>query len=127
MEWTNNLKGLQHIGIPTNNIADTISFYEKIGFKVIHEAMDGDVKVAFLKFADLVLETYENHVAVLKDGAVDHIALDVADIDEAYKFITGLGIKILTEITFLPFWDNGIKFFIAQGPNMERLEFAQYL
>lgn len=127
MEWNTNLKGLQHIGIPTNDMDATVEFYEKIGFEIAHEAKDGDVRVVFLKLGSLMLETYENNAAVLKDGAVDHIAFDVADIEEAYKFITGLGIKILTEITYLPFWDNGIKFFIAQGPNMERLEFAQYL
>ena len=127
MEWTENIKGLQHIGIPTNDMDKTVEFYTKIGFEVAHEAMDGDVRVVFLKLKDLVLETYENHEAALRDGAVDHIAFNVADIEEAFKFITGLGIKILTEITFLPFWDNGVKFFIAEGPNLERLEFAQYL
>ena len=127
MEWKQNFKGLQHIGIPTNNMDKTVEFYERIGFETAHEAKDGDVRVVFLKYGDLVLETYENGQAALRDGAVDHIALDVADIEEAYKFITGLGIKILTEITFLPFWQNGVKFFIAEGPNMERLEFAQYL
>ena len=58
---------------------------------------------------------------------MDHIALNVEDIDIAYKFISGLGIRILTEVSFLPFWKNGVKFFIAEGPNLERLEFAQYL
>lgn len=127
MEWAENIKGLQHIGIPTNDMDKTVDFYKKIGFEVAHEAMDGEVRVVFLKLKDLVLETYENHEAALRDGAVDHIAFNVADIEEAFKFITGLGIKILTEITFLPFWDNGVKFFIAEGPNLERLEFAQYL
>lgn len=127
MEWAENIKGLQHIGIPTNDMDKTVDFYTKIGFEVAHEAMDGEVRVVFLKLKDLVLETYENHEAALRDGAVDHIAFNVADIEEAFKFITGLGIKILTEITFLPFWDNGVKFFIAEGPNLERLEFAQYL
>lgn len=127
MEWKHNFKGLQHIGIPTNNMDRTVEFYEKIGFEIAHEAKDGDVKVVFLKYGDLVLETYENGQTALKDGTVDHIAFDVADIEAAYKVITGFDIKILTEITFLPFWKNGIKFFIAEGPNMERLEFSQYL
>ena len=43
-------------------------------------------------------KTYENKEAALCDGAVDHIAFDVVDIEEAYKFDTGLQIKILTEI-----------------------------
>lgn len=127
MEWKQNFKGLQHIGIPTNDMDSTIEFYQKIGFEIAHEAKDGEVRVVFLQYGDLVLETYENGQAALRDGAVDHVAFNVADIEEAYKFITGFGIKILTEITFLPFWQNGVKFFIAEGPNKERLEFAQYL
>ena len=107
MEWAENFKGLQHIGIPTNDMDKTVEFYKKIGFEVAHETKDGDVRVVFLKLRDLILETYENKEAALCDGAVDHIAFDVVDIEEAYKFITGLQIKILTEITFLPFWEKG--------------------
>lgn len=58
---------------------------------------------------------------------VDHIAMNVLDIDAAYEHITGLGVKILEEITFLPFWDKGIKYFLTEGPNKERLEYTQYL
>ena len=75
----------------------------------------------------MVIETYENNMVALRDGAIDHIALDVADIEEAYAYVTRLEIKILKEITYLPFWDNGVKFFIAEGPNLERLEIAQYI
>lgn len=127
MEWKNNIKGLQHIGIPTNDMDKTVEFYKKLGFEIAYETKNGDVRVVFLKQGSLVIEAYENGQALLRDGAIDHIAFDVADIEEAYQFITGLGIKILTEITFLPFWENGVKFFNAEGPNMERLEFAQYL
>lgn len=127
MEWLENIKGLQHIGIPTNDIEKTMEFYGKLGFETALETADKDTRVAFLKLKDLVVETYENGMAVLRDGAVNHIALDVADIEEAYAYVSGLGIKILEEITFLPFWENGVKFFIAEGPNLERLEFAQYL
>ena len=127
MEWMKNIKGLQHIGIPTNDMDKTVEFYKKLGFEIAHETADGETKVVFLKLKGLVLETYENGMAALRDGAIDHIALDVADIEEAYAYITGLGFRILTEITFLPFWENGIKYFIVEGPNLERLEFAQYL
>ena len=85
----------------------------------------GGITVFCVNFS--FLNSPENKEAALCDGAVDHIAFDVVDIEEAYKFITGLQIKILTEITFLPFWEKGVKFFIAQGPNLERLEFAQHI
>lgn len=127
MQWSQNIKGLQHIGIPTNDMDKTVEFYSKIGFEKMLETSDGDTRVVFLKLKDIILETYENGMAAMCDGAVDHIAFDVKNIEEAYDFITGLGIKIITEITALPFWDNGVKFFIAEGPNLERLEFAQYL
>ena len=60
MEWAENFIGLQHIGIPTNDMDKTVEFYKKIGFEVAHETKDGDVRVVFLKLKDLVLETYEN-------------------------------------------------------------------
>ena len=31
MEWAENFKGLQHIGIPTNDMDKTVEFYKKIG------------------------------------------------------------------------------------------------
>lgn len=127
MEWKENISGLQHIGIPTNNIDYTITFYKKIGFEVILETSDGETKVAFLGLKDIVIETYENGAAALCDGALNHIAFDVKNIEEAFKYISKLDLKILQEITFLPFWDNGVKFFIVEGPNKERLEYAQYL
>lgn len=127
MQWSENIKGLQHIGIPTNDMSKTVEFYKKIGFENILETTDGYTQVVFLKLKDIILETYENGKAVMKDGAIDHIAMDVKDIDEAYSFIAGLGIRIISEIAQLPFWENGVKFFIAEGPNQERLEFAQYL
>ena len=37
MEWAENFKGLQHIGIPTNDMDKTVEFYKKIGFEVAHE------------------------------------------------------------------------------------------
>ena len=30
-------------------------------------------------------------------------------------------------IHFLPFWENGVKFFTIEGPNKEKIEFSQYL
>ena len=64
MEWADNFTGLQHIGIPTNDMDKTVEFYKKIGFEVAHETKDGDVRVVFLKFRDLILETYENKEAM---------------------------------------------------------------
>ena len=127
MEWKDNLTGLQHLGIPTKDIDKTIAYYQMIGFELVHETMNGENRVAFLKWNDLIIETYESDQVSEVTGVVDHIAMNVLDIDAAYEHIKGLGIKITEEITFLPFWDKGIKYFQTEGPNKERLEDTQYL
>ena len=127
MEWKDNLTGLQHLGIPTKDIDKTIAYYRMIGFELVHETMNGEKRVAFLKWNDLIIETYESDQVSEVTGVVDHIAMNLLDIDAAYEHIKGLGIKITEEITFLPFWDKGIKYLLTEGPNKERLEYTQYL
>ena len=74
------------------------------------------------------METYENHTAALRAGAIDHVALDVKDIEEIYQYINEAGLNTTQDsIHFLPFWENGVKFFTIEGPNKEKVEFSQYL
>lgn len=127
MKWMENITGLQHIGIPTNHIEKTVEFYKKIGFSAALDTKNKDSRVVFLKLGDLVVETYQEPAVAMRDGAINHMALNVKDIDQAYQYVKGLGVQVLEEVTFLPFWEKGVKFFIIQGPNMERIEFAQYL
>jgi catechol 2,3-dioxygenase-like lactoylglutathione lyase family enzyme len=122
--------GIQHVGIPTANLDATVDFYKKLGFEVIREEYlkDGDCRVRFLKLKNLVIETYDAKDAAMKAGAVDHIALDVNDIDAAWKFAAEKGFKVLhDEPVGLPFWSKGIKCFNIEGPNMEKIEFCQIL
>lgn len=124
------ITGLQHIGIPTMDIEGTIKFYEQLGFEIAYETVNKqtDEKVAFLKQGDLVIETYENkHVASI-NGAIDHVALNVTDIEAVFAQVKEAGYKMIDqEIQFLPFWDNGVRFFTIVGPNKEKVEFSQYL
>ena len=51
MELKNLMNGIQHLGIPTNDIEATISFYEKLGFEIALRTVneEADEKVAFFK------------------------------------------------------------------------------
>ena len=51
MELREQLNGIQHVGIPTNDIEMTIAFYEKLGFEIAFRTVNeaADEKVAFLK------------------------------------------------------------------------------
>lgn len=64
----------------------------------------------------------------MESGAIDHLAIDVTDVEAAYRLAQEQGYEIVSDgVEFLPFWNNGVKYFILLGPNRERIEFNQYL
>lgn len=130
MNINENATGIQHIGIPTNDIEATIAFYEKLGFSIALRTVNEEAneQVAFLQLGTIMIETYENHQAAMKSGSVDHIAIDVKDIESALEFVNAKGLNNTNDaIHFLPFWENGVKFFKIEGPNKEMIEFSQML
>lgn len=126
---TANLTGIQHIGLPTKDLEATIQFYEGLGFQVANrsETPDG-VPVVFLKLNNCVMESWVETNPALRNGAIDHISLDVRDIDAAYEEAVAGGYRITTNgIEALPFWEKGVRFFKIEGPNKESIEFCQIL
>lgn len=122
------ITGLQHIGLPTNDMAATLKFYQSLGFELAHKADNNGEAVCFLQLGGLCIEAYENGRAVGQPGAIDHIALNVEDIEAAWESIRTVGYQPReSEIQELPFWDNGVRFFNIAGPNGETVEFAQIL
>ena len=52
----------------------------------------------------------------------------VKDIEKVYEMINQAGLNTTNDtVHFLPFWENGVKFFTIEGPNKEKVEFSQYL
>ena len=124
------INGIQHVGVPTDDLDTTLEFYKKLGFEVALQTVNQAVneRVAFFKLAKLAIEVYENHQAEMRLGAIDHMALDVSDIEQVYAAIQKLELLPANEtIHFLPFWTNGVRFFTITGPNREKIEFSQYL
>jgi len=123
------ITGLQHIGIPTGDINASVAFYESLGFKIVHETSLDGAKVIYLEQKSLIIEIYETDNPALSAGAVDHIAIDVSDIDAVFEVAKEEGYTITDGggINFLPFWDNGIKYIMLEGPSKERVELIQIL
>lgn len=135
----NNLRGLQHLGLPVTNLERSKAFYAQLGFT---EAMRMDIqpnsetiRVAMMEHESFTIELYElgpeerMEIATRSDGHIDHVALDVLDIEQAYVEIKAAGIEILEDNApvYLPFWKNGVKYFTVRGPDGEKVEFNQIL
>ncbi len=121
---------IQHLGIPVSDIDKTIEFYTSLGFEpvLLTENKAANERVAFLQLGNLIIEAYGNKETEKKSGAIDHVALDVKNIDELYAEIVKEGHRIVEEkVMSLPFWENGVKFFTILGPDNEKIEFCEKL
>lgn len=123
-------QGIQHVGIPSSDVKRTIEFYNSLGFEtqLVTSNLPNDEMVAFLRFGNLVIESYGNHETVKRAGAIDHIAIDVKNIEALYEKIKDAGYRFAEPgLQSLPFWENGIKYFIILGPDDEKIEFCEIL
>ena len=128
MSIKDHVKSIQHIGVPTKDIEKTVEFYENLGFEKVYEKTKDSKHTAFMKLGDAMIEVYASEIDTMMFGSVDHIALNVDDIEAINKEVTELGYEALEGgIITLPFWKNGSKFFSIAGPNNEKIEFNQIL
>lgn len=128
MDIRSRLKGLQHIGIPTTDMGKSISFYERLGFQTVYEKLleGSGRRIVFLKMENLVLEAYEESATAGCEGAIAHFAIAVDGIDEVFADLKNNGYELLTqEIQYLPIGEKGCRYFMIQGPNMEKIEFNE--
>ena len=121
---------LDHIGIKTNYIVETVYYYKRLGFSEIGRFVnpETDSPVVFLALGSLVLEIFSDPESENSDCAVDHIALKVDDIEDAYRNAIDSGKGLCRpQIGFLPFWENGVRFFNLKGINGETVELIERL
>ncbi|MCI1659660.1 VOC family protein [Bifidobacterium psychraerophilum] len=129
MNLTAYITGIQHVGIPTTKLDETIAYYEKLGFTVAGTFPNRDSTCAFLRFANLTLEVWIVESTPNTAGAINHFALNTTDIEKAFEAATELGLNFVEgSIQHIPsFWDKGIAYFNVLGPNGETIEFCQIL
>lgn len=124
------LCGVHHIGLPTNNMDETIAFYQKLGAQTVFEKTVQEagkpIRVVHLRLADLLIEAYERDEISGVAGAVDHVAIQVNDIDAVYKRVKEMGLTLMVdEIGISEYWPNPTRWFFVIGCNGERIEFEQ--
>ena len=129
---------IQHAGVPVTDIKRSETFYESLGFKNVmstgFEYNGGKGSVAMMKQNEMIIELYQmpetelTEIRTRRNGHIDHIAFDVADIDMTFEILKKEGFNVLEDQpVFLSFWKNGCKYFNITGPDGERLEFNQIL
>ena len=119
--------GYDHIGIPSNDVDETRRFFETLGFESRYET-ENNGKVVFMGCGDVIVELYDKHgEAALKRGAVDHVALRVNDVDAVYEELKKTEYPIVEGPAFLPYWENGVRYVVVEGPDKEAVEFLQML
>ena len=124
-EW---VTGLQHIGIPTSDIEEMIAFFQSFGFRAGYRTENEGQAVCFLQLKNVQLEAYQSENAANAPGAIEHIALDVSDIERVYAHVSSMEYAIAENgIRYLPFWEKGVRFFTVIGPEQVKVEFSQKL
>jgi lactoylglutathione lyase len=129
---------LQHIGIPVTNVVASEAFYTQLGFEKVMQSPfqeDGQTGTCvMMKNKSIIIELYQlpehklQEIRDRKDGHIDHITFDVDDIDVAFAALKNGAYQVIEPAPiFLPFWQNGCKYFNILGPDGERLEFNQIL
>lgn len=120
--------GIQHVGIPTADVQKTIDFYESLGFKMTGRFDVDGRDFAFLQLGNLVVEAIPNPDPVMQPGAIDHICLDVKNIQELFNKLRDAGYTMLNEdLVDFNVWKNGTKLFFIEGPSKEKIEFCEIL
>ena len=133
-----NLLGVEHVGIPVMDIEQTANWYrEKLGFKKLHEtaftAPETGTRFALLARDGLTLELYQpagkdlKELSALKDGHIDHFAMDVLDVRGGIKDLLSRGAQIDADTKEGPValdtvFSEGVQYVFFRGPTNERFE-----
>lgn len=127
------ITGIHHIGIPVSSMKKTKEFYLGLGASVDHEKEDyfegNKIQVTVFKLGGVMIETYERPCVAGKEGAIDHIAFEVENIEEMYReckekdYIFMDECKLSTQPT--SYWNGNVRWFIIIGPDGEKLEFSE--
>ncbi len=131
---TENVRGWNHLGIPTVDIDASRDFYQRLGFVqdlYAEVSVDnGVVKILMMKLGNFILEFFQIPGAALPntDGKIDHIALDVRDAQAAYDELKAAGLLLMEDAPIsLAILGGGVKFFNIRGPNGAKVEFNELL
>ncbi len=125
--------GLAHIGIMSSDMERSLDFYvAKLGLELTNRTMLANgTELAFCNVGtcliELVAHADPSGIIGRPAGIIDHIAIEVTDIDGLVCRLFDNGVNFPTEVGTMPTLLGGVKNIFFQGPDGERIEFFEYL
>lgn len=126
--------GLAHLSLFVSDLERSVAFYTDIlGFRKTYYQDREDIFYAEIAAGSCVAEVVqwkngtENGRWVGKRGTLDHVALEVPDLDAAAAELGRKGVPIADGPFELPDLNGGIRGLFIHGPDGERVELLQKL
>ena len=126
-------QGLGHIAVYTENMDESIAFYEKIGGTLLKRDCahppEGDKPLALVDIGGVTLELIQSPTPMpMTEGNIPHIAIYVDDVDAAAADLKALGVDtFLTPAKRTMALFGGVENWFFKGPSGEQLELLKTL
>lgn len=127
-------QGLGHIAIYTQDLGESIAFYEKIGGSLRMQdslpAPGGEKRLALLEFGGFLLEFIQCPEPMpLAEGSIPHFAVYVEDVEDAAAALKAAGVNTFLgkTKTVLPSLFGGLENWFFTGPSGEQVELLKML
>jgi catechol 2,3-dioxygenase-like lactoylglutathione lyase family enzyme len=127
------ITGMAHICIFTRDIQKSVDFYTgTLGFELFHRThLDSGYDFAIVKRGSCIIELLEpkdvEKTPPRPTGVIDHIALQVNDINTVVTQLKAKGVHFNTGIIDDPNLMGGVKIAFFSAPGGETFELFQYL
>jgi catechol 2,3-dioxygenase-like lactoylglutathione lyase family enzyme len=118
--------GLHLAGIFVSQLDRCIAFYGGVfGLELAEKLTLGAEKIAFVKLGSSRLELIEASGGPRPTGVVDHVALEVDDLDALLPRLRAHGVTLLDQVP-LEVADLQARIVFCLGPDGERIELFEY-
>ena len=125
-------KLLGHIALQTSQFAESLSFYQLLGAKIVQTDTliknEHTVRVALLAWGDFFMELIEYSPSgnIPSDEKFAHLCIQVADLDQYVEMLRSLSINaFLTDHIVESKLFGGIRYINLIGPSGEKLELQE--
>ena len=123
-----------HVAYTVSNISKAVSFYKKLGFKIIYDYSDDIIEICHIANKDnhtIELFFYKKNNSKPKQNdfyenlenlGIQHLALLVENIENAYDYIVNHNINVLSPIKV---GRIGIKYFFISDDDFNPIEIVE--